>query len=101
MRFLKTMLLAGALAGVTALGAYAAGGGGGGGGGGTMPSASGPEFDPAAEYRKAVQAIQEKDYKTAVRAAGHVTEAAPKSIDGWRLLGVAYAGTENWKGARK
>lgn len=100
MRFLKTMFLAGALAGVTALGAYAAGSGGG-GGGGQMPSASGSEYDPAAEYRKAIEAIQAKKYKEAARAAGHVTDAAPKSIDGWRLLGVAEAGAENWKGARK
>lgn len=99
MRFAKTLLLASALAGVTALGAFAAGSGG--GGGGEMPSASAPAYDPAAEYQKALTALQAKDYKAAARAAQHVTEAVPKNLDGWRMLGVAQAGAENWKGARK
>ncbi|HEX7887442.1 MAG TPA: tetratricopeptide repeat protein [Phenylobacterium sp.] len=100
MRTLRIMLAAGALAGFTAAGAMAAGSGGG-GGGMAMPSASAPSYSPAEEYAKAVAAIQAKDYKAAVRAAQHVTEAAPKSADGWRLLGVAQSGAENWKGARK
>ncbi len=100
MRTLKILLLAGAMAGVTAMGAVAAGSGGG-GSSGSMPSASGPSYDPAAEYRKAVEALQAKNYKAAARAAGNVTEAAPKDISGWRILGVAQAGAENWKAARK
>jgi len=100
MRFLKTMLLAGVFAGVAAAGALAAGSGGG-GGGAEMPSASGPSYDPAAEYAKAINAIKAKDYKTAARAAQHVTDAAPKSADAWRLLGVAQGGAENWKASRK
>ena len=100
MRFVKTMLLASGFAGVTALGALAAGSGGG-GGGGQMPSASAPAYDPAAEYQKALKALQAKDYKAAARAAQHVTEAVPKNLDGWRMLGVAQAGAENWKGARR
>src|SRR5262245_10854902 len=100
MRLFRTLLLAGALAGIGAAGAMAAGTGGG-GGGGQMPSASAPSYDPAKEYAKAVQAIQAKDYKTAARAAQHVTESAPQNVDGWRLLGVAQSGAANWKGARK
>lgn len=99
MRVLKAMLLAGALVGLAAGGAMAAGSGG--GGGASMPSVSGPSYDPAAEYAKAIAALQAKDYKAASRAAQRVTEAAPKSADAWRLLGVAQSGAENWKGAKK
>lgn len=99
MRILKTMLLAAGLAGLTLGGAMAAGSGG--GGGASMPSASAGEYDPAAEYAKAVQALQAKDYKAAARAAQRVISAAPKSVDAWRLLGVAHSGTGNWKAARK
>ena len=100
MRTLRIMLLAGALAGLAGAGAMAAGSGGG-GDGMSMPSASAPSYNPAEEYAKAVAAIQAKDYKAAARSAQHVTEAAPTSLDGWRLLGVAQSGAQNWKGARK
>lgn len=99
MRSLRIMLLAGALAGLTTAGALAAGSGG--GTGMAMPSASAPAYDPAEEYAKAVASIQAKDYKAAARAAQRVTDAAPKNVDGWRLLGVAQSGAQNWKGARK
>jgi tetratricopeptide (TPR) repeat protein len=98
MRILETVFLAGALA-MTSAAAIAAGGGG--GGGGEMPSASTPSYDPAEEYRKAVAAIQAKEFKKAATAAQHVTEAAPRSVEGWRVLGIAQAGSFNWKGARK
>ena len=100
MKPLRIMLLAGAFAGVATAGAMAAGGGGG-TGGAQMPSASGPQYDPAEEYAKAVASIQAKDYKAAARSAQRVTTAAPKSVDGWKLLGVAQSGSENWKGAKK
>jgi Flp pilus assembly protein TadD len=99
-------MLAGAVAGlgfgVTT--AWASGGGGGGGGGGgsvNMPSASAPQYDPAAEYAKAVAALKANQYKDAVRAAQHVTDAVPKNPDAWRLLGVAQAGANDWKGSRR
>jgi len=88
---------AAALAPPTAL----ASGGGGGGGGMSMPSVSAPSYNPAEEYAKAVAAVQARDYKAAARAAQRVTDAAPASVDGWRLLGVAQSGGQNWKGARK
>ena len=100
MRLFRTLLLAGALAGFGAAGALAAGSGGG-GGGAQMPSSTAPQYDPAEEYAKAIKAIQAKDYKAAARSAQRVTDAAPKSVDGWRLLGVAQSGAENWKGAKK
>ena len=98
MRILKIVLLAGVLA-APSTAVLAAGGGG--GGGGEMPSASTPSYDPAEEYRKAVAAIQAKDFKTAAKAAQRVTDAAPKAVEGWRVLGIAQAGTQNWKGARR
>jgi tetratricopeptide (TPR) repeat protein len=99
MRTLKIALLVGVLAAGSGTAALAAGGGG--GGGGDLPSASGPQYDPAAEYAKAVAAIRSKDYRTAVRAAEHVVDTVPRSVDGWRILGVAKAGTNDWKGSRK
>ena len=64
---LKAILLAGAVAALSG-NALASGGGSSGGGGGSpeMPS-SGPQYDPAAEYAKAIAALQAKDYKTAAR----------------------------------
>jgi Flp pilus assembly protein TadD len=93
------MLLAGAVAALS--GPALASGGGGGGSAPEMPSASGPQYDPAVEYAKAISALQAKDYKAAARAADHVTQAAPKSADGWRILGAAKAGSSDWKGARR
>lgn len=100
MRTFKAVILASAFVGLGATGAMAAGGGGG-GGGADMPSASAPQYNPAEEYAKAVRALQARDYKSAARAAGNVTTAAPKNIDGWRILGIAQAGSENWKAARR
>jgi Tfp pilus assembly protein PilF len=88
------------MASLATAGALAAGGGGS-SGGGEMPSASGPAYDPAKEYEKAVKALEAKDYKNAARAAQHVTEAAPKAIDGWRMLGMASSGAQNWKQAKR
>src|SRR5690242_18623200 len=100
MRLARTVLLAGVMASLATAGALAAGGGGG-SGGGEMPSASGPMYDPAKEYEKAVKALEAKDYKNAARAAQHVTEAAPKMVEGWQILGMASAAAENWKTARR
>jgi len=108
-RTLQAVLLAGAVtAAATSLGvpaALASGGGGGGGGGGfgggDLPSASVPQYDPAAEYAKAVAALKSNQYRDAARAAQHVTDAVPKSPDAWRLLGAAKAGDNDWKGSRR
>ncbi len=75
--------------------------GGGGGGGGGAPSASGPMYDPAAEYQKGVDALKASKWKDAQRAFSRVTEAAPKLHEGWFLLGYSKAQGGDHKGARK
>jgi Tfp pilus assembly protein PilF len=80
-------------------GAWASGGGG--GGGGEIPSVSAPTYDPAVEYAKAITALQAKDYKAASRALEHVTQAAPGSVQSWRLLGETRANLNDWRGSRK
>lgn len=95
----RTVLFAGVLASLAASPALAAGGGG--GGGGDMPSASGPTYDPAAEYAKGVAALNAQDYKAAERAFAHVTDSVPKNAEAWRLLGAANAGQADHKGARR
>jgi Flp pilus assembly protein TadD len=98
---LKAVLLAGAVATLGATAALASSGGAGGGSfSGNLPSA-GPQYDPAAEYAKAVSAMQAKQYRDAARAAQHVTDAVPKNADAWRLLGAARAGDNDWKGSRR
>jgi Flp pilus assembly protein TadD len=72
----------------------------GGGGGGSLGS-SGPRYDPATEYAKAVTAMKASQYRDAARAAEHVTEAVPQNPDAWRLLGAAKAGDNDWRGARR
>jgi Flp pilus assembly protein TadD len=98
---LRTVLLASVVMGLGATTALASGGGGGGGSMPQMPSASGPQYDPAAEYAKAVNAIKAKQFRDAARAAEHVTDAAPRNPDAWHLLGVAKAGDNDWKGSRR
>lgn len=105
-RALKAALLGGCLMVLAGGGiAFASGGGGGGasagGGGADMPSASRPSYDPAVEYAKAIAALKADKYKDAARAAGHVTETVPANPDGWRLLGMAKAGDNDWKGSRR
>jgi Flp pilus assembly protein TadD len=105
-RALKAALIGGCLTALACGGAaFASGGGGGGVGGaaagGGMPSESGPRYDPAAEYAKAIAAMKAQQYKDAARAAEHVTDAVPKNPDAWRLLGAAKAGTNDWKGSRR
>jgi Flp pilus assembly protein TadD len=66
-----------------------------------MPSESGPRYDPAVEYAKAIAAMKAQQYKDAARAAEHVTDAAPKNSEAWQLLGAAKAGQSDWKGSRR
>jgi Flp pilus assembly protein TadD len=101
---LKTLLLAGAVSALAAEAAMASGGGGGmspTGAGSSMPSASGPRYDPTAEYAKAVNALKARQFRDAARAAEHVTDAIPQSPDAWHLLGAAKAGDNDWKGSRR
>ena len=36
-----------------------------------------------------------------LRLIGHVTDVAPNNPDGWRMLGMAKAGDNDWKGSRR
>jgi tetratricopeptide (TPR) repeat protein len=78
-----------------------AAGSGGGGGGGSMPSSSAPSYDPAAEYRKGVEALQANDFAAASRAFGRVVDVAPKNAYAFYMLGLAKAGQQDLKAARK
>jgi len=75
--------------------------GGGGGGGGAMPSESGPQYDPVAEYRKGAEAYQAKDYKNAAKAFQHVIEVVPSHAPAQYLLASSYIGLGDYKKARK
>jgi Tfp pilus assembly protein PilF len=72
-----------------------------GGGGGPAPSMSAPQYDAAAEYRKAVQAMQEKKYPEARKAIEHVLAVAPSDASANLIAGLAAAGMEDDKAARK
>jgi tetratricopeptide (TPR) repeat protein len=77
--------------------AYAASGGG----GGSLPSASAPQYDPAAEYRAGLDALKADDFKKAERHLARVVSAAPRDANSHYLLGLARAGGNNLKGALK
>lgn len=66
-----------------------------------MPGASQPRYNAATEYAKGIAAMKAQQFRQAALAAGHVTQVAPQNPDGWRLLGAAHAGEENWKGSRR
>ncbi|MDB5429082.1 MAG: hypothetical protein JWP35_198 [Caulobacter sp.] len=100
MRFkvLAAALAAGAMAAASGM-ALASGGGG--GGMSEMPSASGPAYDPVAEYQKGVAALRASDFKSAEKAFGHVLEVNPKDANTLFLMGVSKAGKGDLKGAQK
>jgi len=75
--------------------------GGGGGGGAAMPSESGPQYDPVAEYRKGAEAYQAKDYKNAVKAFQRVIAVVPAHAPAQYLLASSYIGLGDYKKARK
>ena len=101
-RFAMALLTGGALIALPAVGiAAGSGGGGGGGGGGTMPSSSAPSYDPAAEYRKGVEALQANKFADAARAFGRVVDATPKNAYAHYMLGLAKSGQNDLKAARK
>jgi tetratricopeptide (TPR) repeat protein len=73
----------------------------GGGGGGSAPSMSAPQFDPAAEYRIGIEALQAQRFEDAKRAFAHVLEVAPRDANTNYLAGLANAGLGDLKNARK
>ena len=104
---LKAILVGSCIAAMGGAAALAAGGSSGSGGASSagpdtnFAAQSGPRYDPAAEYAKAIAAMKDSKYRDAARAAEHVTEVVPKNPDGWRLLGAAKAGDNDWKGSRR
>ncbi|HEX8225746.1 MAG TPA: tetratricopeptide repeat protein [Allosphingosinicella sp.] len=93
MRF--TLLGAALVAGGTALVANP------GGSGGSAPSASAPGYDPAAEYRKGMEALQAQRYQEARKAFDRVLGVAPGDANTLFLAGLAAAGLNDLKGSRK
>lgn len=96
---LARALFGGAL-GLTAT-MVAASGGGGGTSGGSLPSASAPSYDPAAEYKKGVEALDAQNYDDADRAFGHVLEVIPHDANTNFLDGEAKAGRGKLKDAKR
>jgi len=66
-----------------------------------MPSASAPQYDPAAEYRAGVAALEAKDFKKAKSSFDHVLAVAASDANAQYLAGVARSGLGDLKGARK
>ena len=93
------IMAAGVLAPLFLLAGPAIGSAGGGGGGGEMPSASAPGYDPAAEYRKGVEALQASKFKEALAAFKNVLAVAPKDANTNYLAGLSAYGLNDWKKA--
>jgi tetratricopeptide (TPR) repeat protein len=95
----RLILAASALAAPTPL--LASPPGGGGGGGGSAPSASGSQYDAAAEYRKGMEALQAERFEDAKKAFEHVLTVAPDDANTNFLAGLASAGLGDLKNARR
>ena len=105
-RALKATLIGSALAVLAGGGvAFASGGGGGGtaggGGGGRCRAPRAPATTRPPNTPRRSRRLKANNYKDAARAAGHVTDAVPTNPDAWRLLGMAKAGDNDWKGSRR
>jgi tetratricopeptide (TPR) repeat protein len=96
----STLLTAALLTGSTSLLANP-GGGMGGGSGNSSPSMSAPDYDPAAEYRKGIEALQAERYDEAKKAFERVLGVAPRDANTNFLAGLAAAGLNDLKGSRK
>lgn len=93
------LVLAGGLIAAPASLVSAAGGGG--GGGGSAPSASGPQYDPADEYREGVAAYNAGNFDLAARHFKKVTRVARRNGEAHYLLGLSYMQAGKTKRARK
>lgn len=98
--FMSTVAVFSACGPMVAGPAHAAGGGGG-GGGYSAPSESAPKYDPAVEYRKGIEALQAKEFKAAKTAFDRVLLVAPRDANSNLMAGMARAGLDDWKAARK
>lgn len=97
-RIVSLGLIASALA-IAAPALGSSGGGGGGGGWSEMPSSSAPAYDPAAEYRKGIAALQASNFKDALKAFKNVLAVAPKDANTNYLAGLSAIGLTDWKKA--
>jgi tetratricopeptide (TPR) repeat protein len=97
LRFDRLALAAAALLTASPLLASAPGGGG---NSAPPPSVSMPQYDPAAEYHKGVEALQASRYQDARRAFDHVLASLPGDSNTHYLAGLAAAGLGDLKGAR-
>ncbi|MDJ0643159.1 MAG: tetratricopeptide repeat protein [Erythrobacter sp.] len=79
--------------------AYAAGGGG--GGSSVSPSQSAPRYDPAEEYRKGVEALNQEQFDVAAKHFRRVTKVSRRDPNSHYLLGVSYMRGGDAKKARK
>lgn len=98
-KFAAALVLAGGLAAAPTSLALAAGGGG--GGGGSAPSASGPQYDPAEEYREGVAHYNAGNFAQAARHFKKVTRVARRNGEAHYLLGLSYMQAGQTKRARK
>ena len=96
-RFLKASVIG--LAGLVFASAGFANTGGMSGGGG-MPSTSAPSFNPAAEYKKGLDALDANNFKDAARSFDRVLAIAPKNVQTLVAAGFAHAGMNDYPVAR-
>jgi tetratricopeptide (TPR) repeat protein len=75
--------------------------GSGGGGGSSSPSMSAPQFDAAAEYRNGIASLQASHFAEAKRSFARVLEVAPRDANTNYLAGLADAGLDDLKNAKK
>lgn len=93
------LLTAALSAGTTAL--VANPGGGSGGSSDSTPSMTAPDFDPAAEYRSGIEALQANRFQDAKKAFDKVLRFAPRDANTNYLAGLAAAGLSDLKNSRK
>jgi tetratricopeptide (TPR) repeat protein len=72
-----------------------------GGSGSSPPSMSAPNYDPAAEYRNGIEALQAERFKEAKEAFDKVLRVAPGDANTNFLAGLASAGLNDLKASRK
>jgi tetratricopeptide (TPR) repeat protein len=67
----------------------------------STPSANAPDFDPSAEYRKGIEALQASKFSDAKSSFARVLGVAPNDANTNFLAGMADAGLNDLKGAAK
>ena len=65
-----------------------------------MPSDSAPDYDPAAEYQKGIEAFRANKFADAAKAFKRVTSALPKNASAQYLLGASHMALGEFKKAK-